>query len=157
MESVHISSWWRNRMETFSELLAVCEGNPSVTGGFPSQRPVARSFDVFFDLHLNDAWANTRDAGDLRRHRAHYDVTVIYSIHTRNDIGAANNACRGLSTFSYTPFAKSNGRFFSDIKINMMPLSNLYDFRGVRKMHARVHFRCKIYWILALTRSSPGF
>ena len=22
-------------------------------------------------------WANTRDAGDLRRHRAHYDVTVM--------------------------------------------------------------------------------
>ena len=29
------------------------EGNPPVTGGFPSQRPVARSFDVFFDLRLN--------------------------------------------------------------------------------------------------------
>ena len=29
---------------------------------------------------------------------------------------------------SSTPFAKSNGRFFSDVKTNMMPLSNLYDF-----------------------------
>ena len=28
-------------------------GNPPVTGGFPSQRPVTRSFDVFFDLRLN--------------------------------------------------------------------------------------------------------
>ena len=26
--------------------------NPPVTGGFPSQRPVTRSFDVFFDLRL---------------------------------------------------------------------------------------------------------
>ena len=25
----------------------------SVTGEFPSQRPVTQSFDVFFDLHLN--------------------------------------------------------------------------------------------------------
>ena len=33
-------------METFSPLLALREGNPRVTGGFPSQRPVARSFDV---------------------------------------------------------------------------------------------------------------
>ena len=24
--------------------------NPSVTGGFPSQRPVTRSFDVFFGM-----------------------------------------------------------------------------------------------------------
>ena len=34
-------------------LLALCEGNPPVIGGFPSQRPVTLSFDVFFDLHLN--------------------------------------------------------------------------------------------------------
>ena len=30
-----------------------CEENPSLTGGFPSQRPVTRSFDVSFDLRLN--------------------------------------------------------------------------------------------------------
>ena len=30
-----------------------CEGNSLVTGEFPSQRPVTRSFDVFFDLCLN--------------------------------------------------------------------------------------------------------
>ena len=40
-------------MKTFSTSLALCEGNPPVTGGFPSQRPVTRSFDVFFDLRLN--------------------------------------------------------------------------------------------------------
>ena len=33
-------------------LLALCEGNPPVTGGFHSQRPVTRSFDVFLDLRL---------------------------------------------------------------------------------------------------------
>ena len=46
-------SWWHHQMETFSVLLALCEGNPPVTGGFLSQRPVMRSFDVFFDLSLN--------------------------------------------------------------------------------------------------------
>ena len=40
-------------METFSALLAICAGNSPVTGEFPTQRPVARSFDVFFDLRLN--------------------------------------------------------------------------------------------------------
>ena len=40
-------------MEAFSALLALCEGNPLVTGGFSSQRPVTRSFEVFFDLRLN--------------------------------------------------------------------------------------------------------
>ena len=40
-------------METFSALHALCVGNSPVTGEFPAQRPVTRSFDVFFDLHLN--------------------------------------------------------------------------------------------------------
>ena len=40
-------------METFPALLAFCEGNSPVTGEFPSQGPVMRSFDVFFDPHLN--------------------------------------------------------------------------------------------------------
>ena len=40
-------------METISVLQAVCEENPPVTGGFPSQRPVTRISDVFIDLRLN--------------------------------------------------------------------------------------------------------
>ena len=43
---------WRHQMETFSALLALCAENSPVTGEFPSQRPVTRSFDAFFDLHL---------------------------------------------------------------------------------------------------------
>ena len=40
-------------METFSTLLALCAGNSPITGEFPAQRPVTRSFDVLFDLSLN--------------------------------------------------------------------------------------------------------
>ena len=40
-------------METFSALLAICAGNSPVPGDFPAQRPVTRSFDVFFNLCLN--------------------------------------------------------------------------------------------------------
>ena len=40
-------------METFSALLAICAGNSPVPGEFPAQRPVTRSFDVFFDLCPN--------------------------------------------------------------------------------------------------------
>ena len=64
-------------METASALLALCEGNSPVTGEFPSQKPVTRSFGVFFDLRMNKVWANNRDAGDLRRHCAYYDVTIM--------------------------------------------------------------------------------
>ena len=37
-----------------------------VTGEFPAQRQVTRSFGVFY-----------REAGDLGSYRAHYDVTVM--------------------------------------------------------------------------------
>ena len=54
------TTWWRHQMETFSALLAICAGNSPGTAGnspvpgeFPTQRPVTRSFDVFFDLRLN--------------------------------------------------------------------------------------------------------
>ena len=40
-------------METFSALLAICAWNSPVAGEFTAQRPVTRTFDVFFDLHLN--------------------------------------------------------------------------------------------------------
>ena len=63
-------------METFSALLALCAGNSTVIGEFPSQRPVTRSFDVFFDLRLHK-----RLSKQLRRHRAHYDVTVMTRDH----------------------------------------------------------------------------
>ena len=66
-------------METFSALLAISAGNSPVPGEFLTQRPVTRSFDVFFDLRLNKRWVNNGEgeAGDLRRYRAHYDVIVM--------------------------------------------------------------------------------
>ena len=47
------ASWWRHEMETFSASLAICAGNSPASGEFPAQRPVTRSFDVFFHLCLN--------------------------------------------------------------------------------------------------------
>ena len=50
-------AWWRHQMETLSALLALCAGNSPVTSEFPSQRPMPRSFDVPFDLRLNNGWS----------------------------------------------------------------------------------------------------
>ena len=44
---------------------------------FPAQKPVTRSFDVFLDLRQINDWVNNREAGDLRRHRGHFDVNVM--------------------------------------------------------------------------------
>ena len=69
-------TWWRQQMETFSALLAICVGNSPVPGEFPTQRPVTRSFDVYFDLRPNKRlskqwwgwWFETQSCS-LWRHR----------------------------------------------------------------------------------------
>ena len=48
-----VRAWWRHQMEPFSALLALCAGNSPVSGELPAQRPMTRSFDVFFDLRPN--------------------------------------------------------------------------------------------------------
>ena len=63
----HCATWWRHEMETFSGLLALCVRNSPVTGEFPSQRPVTRSFDVFFDLCLNKRPFSFRDVTKRQR------------------------------------------------------------------------------------------
>ena len=72
----HLPPWWRRQMEKFSALLAVCAGNSPVPGEFPTQRPVTRRFDVFFDLRLNNrlskqwwGWWNENLSRSLWRHR----------------------------------------------------------------------------------------
>ena len=42
-------TWWRHQIETFSVLLALCEGNPPI----PLTKASAVKFGVFFDLRLN--------------------------------------------------------------------------------------------------------
>ena len=50
----HGFSWWRLQMELFSALLALCGGiHRSPVDSPHTQRPVTRSFDVFFHLSLN--------------------------------------------------------------------------------------------------------
>ena len=70
-------AWWRHQIETFSALLALCAGNSPVNGEFPAERPVTRSFDVSLIGTWINAWVNNCEAADLRRHRVHYDVTVM--------------------------------------------------------------------------------
>ena len=80
------NTWWRHQMETFSTLLALCRGNSPVTGEFPSQRPVTRSFDVFFDLRLNKRlskqscgwWFETQSRPLWRRCNDNVTIKWIY-------------------------------------------------------------------------------
>ena len=72
-------TWWRHQMETFSALLALSVGiqRPPVNSTHKGQWRGALMFS-FIWARINGC-VNNREAGDLRRHRAHYDVIVMTS------------------------------------------------------------------------------
>ena len=79
-------SWWRHQMETSSVLLAICAGNSPVPGEYPAQRPVTRSFDVFFDLRPNKllskqswGWWSETPSRSLWRHRNDPTHSALYN------------------------------------------------------------------------------
>ena len=73
----NVIAWWRNQMETFSALLALCEGFHRS----PLDSPDKGQWRRVLMYSLNCAWTNGsayyRDAYDLRRHRNHHDVIVM--------------------------------------------------------------------------------
>ena len=71
--------WWRHQMETFSALLALCAGNSPVPVNSPHkcQWRGALMFSLIC-ARIND-WVNNREAGDLRRHRGHYGISVMHN------------------------------------------------------------------------------
>ena len=70
-------TWWRHQMGTFSALLAICAGNSPVTGEFPHKGQWRGALMFSLICARTNGWVNNREAGDLRRHRAHYDVIVM--------------------------------------------------------------------------------
>ena len=66
-------------METFSALLACCVGNSPVTGESPYKGQWRGALMFPMICAWTNGWVNNRDAGDLGRHRAHYDVIVMYA------------------------------------------------------------------------------
>ena len=69
-----IVTWWRHQMETFSALLAIYARSP-VNSPHKDQWRGVLIFSLIC-VWIN-GWVNNREADDLRRHRAHYDVIVM--------------------------------------------------------------------------------
>ena len=79
-ESRWIITWWRHQMETFSASLALSGGihRSSVNSPHKGQWRGALMFSLI--CAWINGWVNNRETGDLRRHRAHYDVIVMKKI-----------------------------------------------------------------------------
>ena len=80
---------------------SLCEEKSSVSGEFPSQKPVWRRFDVFIDLRLSKQLANHRKADDSECHSVHFDVTLMtmVSLHViYNSLKSPATACESQPT-----------------------------------------------------------
>ena len=86
-------SWWHNQNKimhnrtiflmtsssgNFFHVTGPLWGESIGTSGFPSQRPVTQSFDIFFDCAWTNVWANSGYTGDLKRSCFHHDVTAMF-------------------------------------------------------------------------------
>ena len=93
-------SWWRHQMETFSALLAICAGNSPVPVNSPHKGQWREALMFSLICAWINGWVNDREAGDLRRNCAHYDITVTELVYCPEIIPAwLNNAS---VSYSYT-------------------------------------------------------
>ena len=71
------SSWWRHQMETFPRYWSFVRGIHRSSVNSPHKGQWRGALVLYLIFAWINAWVNNREAGDLRRHRTHYDVTVI--------------------------------------------------------------------------------
>ena len=64
-------------MGTFSALLALCAGNSPVPVHSPHKGQWRGALMFSLIWAWINGWVNNREAGDLRRYRGHYDVSVM--------------------------------------------------------------------------------
>ena len=72
-------SWWRHQMATFYALLTFVSGNHRLPVSSPHKGQWRGAVMFSLICAWTNSWANNKDVGDLRRHRAHYDVIVMFN------------------------------------------------------------------------------
>ena len=73
-------SRWRHQMETFFALLAICAGIHRWSVNSPHIGQWRRALMFSLICARINGWVNNGEAGDFRRHRAHYDITLMFTL-----------------------------------------------------------------------------
>ena len=122
-------------METFFTVLAICAGNSPSPVNSPHKGQWRGALMYILMCAWINGWVNNGEAGDLRRHRTYYDVTVML---------IRTNVCK-LSTAEETTNKSLN---ISNVVINTVPIEDL-TLLGARAsagtVTTRVALRCPKY------------
>ena len=97
-------SWWHHQKEIFSMLLAICAGNSMVNSPPKGQWWGALMFSLI--CAWTNSWVNNWDAGDLRRHHAHYDTVFKISVGPRTLTSKIWVGPASFPSLSYMNFGK---------------------------------------------------
>ena len=105
-------TWWRHQMETFSALLALCAGNSPSPVNSPHKGQWRGNLIFSLICAWINCWENNREAGDLRRRCAHYDVTVMgsYVNSERDHVRAQKRVLCEFSAFHMIVISLSSRR-----------------------------------------------
>ena len=124
----------------FSALLAICAGNSPVPGEFPTQRPVTRSFDVYFHLRPDKrlskqswGWWFEAVSHSLWRHRngpknyAHVSCFLVWLLlgTGRLYLYSVGQSCDCSSSSEVTPMIKEDEYIRIVIKKTNKPHQNI--------------------------------
>ena len=74
------SPWWPHQMETFTRNWPFLRGIHRSPVNSPHKGQLRGTLKFSLTCAWINDWINNREAGDLRRYRTHYDVTVLHMI-----------------------------------------------------------------------------
>ena len=141
-------------METFSALLAICAGNSPTTGEFPTQRPVARSFDVFFDLRLNKrlskhswSWWFETPSSPLWRHCNEWPVSIQAFLHDCPWISEWILSISNQSVFTF----QMPAQYLSHTTLPNILCCNLHKINNEWETNRRVKIALLIIYLIIMT------
>ena len=73
-----IIQWWRTTMENFPRYWPFVRGSHRSPVSYPRNGQWRGALIFSLICAWINGWVKNREAGDLMRHRAHYDVTVMH-------------------------------------------------------------------------------
>ena len=77
---LHLKTWWRHQMETFPRYRPFVRGIHQSPVNSPHKGKWRGTLMFSLICAWPNNWVNNHNAGGLRRHRAHYDVTVMTNV-----------------------------------------------------------------------------
>ena len=106
----------------WKHLLALCEGNQWI----PNTKASDAGLMISLICAWTNGWANNWDACDLRRHRAHYDVTVMQFVPWCWHSTLLAPACKNQTDFQHW----KNNHEFLEISLVLLPVKCICPDQG---------------------------